>query len=485
MATRAVHPLFWLTLAAFLVIAGLYATLTPVWQAPDEPAHYNYVRTLAETGRLPVLIEGCYNQAYLSEIVSLRFPPHLSTIPLCYEYHQPPLFYLLAVPVFRLSQGSLLALRLLSVALGGLLLWLSYTLVRAVFPNRPVLSLGTTAFVAFVPMHTAMLAAVNNDALAEVLLTGLLLTLIRYLEQAPSPSRRTILTVGLVLGLGLITKTTIYIGVLLVAAAFWLRTRRLTRFLDHTVTAYGLALLLALPWYARNVVVYGGFDLLGLARHGAVVDGQLRTAERLQTTGWVAYLSDFARVTFNSFWGQFGWMAVPIDPRLYLALAVTSLLGVSGLAIWIVRQWQDARRLTQLQRRAIILFGLTIPVLGLGYLWYNSQFIQFQGRYFFAAIVPIGFFFTLGLGEIYNKRWANRAAGGLVLLTGWLAVRSIQAGDLNGWAILIGGAFVALLGIRRWLPDRANGWLVAACYVGLVALSATSPFLFVVPYLSP
>ena len=41
----------------FYGIAGtLYATLTPPWQAPDEPGHYNYVRYLATEKLFPELV---------------------------------------------------------------------------------------------------------------------------------------------------------------------------------------------------------------------------------------------------------------------------------------------------------------------------------------------------------------------------------------------------------------------------------------------
>ena len=33
---------------AYLLLATLYAVYTPDWQAPDEPAHYNYVKYLGE-----------------------------------------------------------------------------------------------------------------------------------------------------------------------------------------------------------------------------------------------------------------------------------------------------------------------------------------------------------------------------------------------------------------------------------------------------
>src|SRR5262245_37947777 len=102
---------------ALLLLYGaagvLYATLTPPWQAPDEPAHYNYIRYLATHEGFPELVASCYNQPYLNELTSRRFPPDLSVEEICYEFHQPPLYYLLAAPVFRLTGGSLVALRLL------------------------------------------------------------------------------------------------------------------------------------------------------------------------------------------------------------------------------------------------------------------------------------------------------------------------------------------------------------------------------------
>ena len=46
------RPRAWLAaiLVAYLVSAVLYAWNTPAWQAPDEPAHYNYIAHIAEQG---------------------------------------------------------------------------------------------------------------------------------------------------------------------------------------------------------------------------------------------------------------------------------------------------------------------------------------------------------------------------------------------------------------------------------------------------
>ena len=171
----------------YLILATLYAVYTPAWQAPDEPAHYNYVRYLAESHRFPILKPGDYPAAYLEEIKAAHFPPEMSIESIRYEFHQPPLYYLLVVPLYSLFGGALLPLRLLSVALGALLLLVVRWTVSALVPERPFLALGATAFVAFLPMHLAMTAAVNNDTLAELLLAMILLLTIRYLKADTVP----------------------------------------------------------------------------------------------------------------------------------------------------------------------------------------------------------------------------------------------------------------------------------------------------------
>src|SRR5436190_390679 len=167
------------------VFGAMYAVRTPHWQAPDEPAHFNYVRVLAETGAFPVLEQGDYDQAYLERIKSEKFPPELSVDLIRYEAHQPPLYYLLAVPVYlsarALNLDIVLALRLLNVLLGLPVSLIAFRIFRFVFPANPLLRLVGAGFIATLPMHIAMSAAINNDTLAEVIVATLLLLAISRL----------------------------------------------------------------------------------------------------------------------------------------------------------------------------------------------------------------------------------------------------------------------------------------------------------------
>jgi hypothetical protein len=300
---------------------------------------------------------------------------------------------------------------------------------------------------------------------------------------------------GVLLGLGLVTKTTVYIALPLVALTLWWTVpaqRRWALLAKQAAIVFGPALLIAIPWYLRNLTLYGGFDLLGLGRHDEIVAGQLRRADFLAQVGWASYLQSFATTTFHSFWGQFGWMAVPMDGRTYLLLTLLSLLAGAGLiGFW--RGIASARpepryNLSTGQRRAIGLLGLTILLMGLGYIWYNLSFVQFQGRYLFPALIPLGFFFSLGLSEALAPRWVWWLAGGLALALGWLLLTGLVGNNLDKWAVLLVGLGFALAAGRAWLVRwwlLPTSWLMMLTYGGLALLALLSPFWFVIPHLSP
>ena len=60
-----------------------------------------------------------------------------------------------------------MAVRLLSIVLGLALLGVTYGVVARLYPDQPWLRLGVLGLVGLLPQHVAMLAAVNNDVLAE------------------------------------------------------------------------------------------------------------------------------------------------------------------------------------------------------------------------------------------------------------------------------------------------------------------------------
>ena len=495
-ADRRARWLFSLIVIVYLILGALYALLTPAWQAPDEPAHYNYVQYLANHHRFPILKPGDYPAAYLEEIKFAHFSPELSIAPIRYEFHQPPLYYLLSVPVYSLFHSlgmaiALLPLRLLSVAMGALLLLVVRWTVQALAPNRPYLALGTTAFVAFLPMHLAMTASVNNDILSELLLALILLLSIRYLRRSiAGPSDRgdtsLLLLLGITTGLCLITKSSLYIVLPLVLIVIAIRHFWLDRpmpLMLSTIKAAILVLLpaigLAFPWWLRNIAVYGGLDFLGLGRHDQVVVGQLRTAEFLAMHGPVELVRAFLLTSFRSFWGQFGWMGVLLDERLYQAMAILSALALIGFLMWLVRAWQRSAQIATWQWAAGGLLALTGLLTLATYFWYNIDFVQHQGRYLFRALVPIGLAVALGWRETLRRERAWPVAA--LLLIAALGLR--LTGLLPNWPLLMLAVTVVGLVLRRFLSQSWDPVVQVVPYITLVLLALISLFLFIIPQL--
>jgi len=474
----------------YLILATLYAAYTPDWQAPDEPAHYNYIKYLAEQHRFPILKPGDFPAAYLEEIKEAHFPPEMPIAPIRYEFHQPPLYYVLAVPVYQLFGGALLPLRLLSIVMGALLLLIVCWTVQALAPDRAFLALGTTAFVAFLPMHLAMTAAVNNDTLAELFVAMVLLLAIRYLR-LPSPAlgqvegRRLLILLGITTGLGLLTKSAVYVAIPLALLAIALKHLWIERpSLSASAKAgflYALpAFLLGLPWWLHNIAIYGGLDFLGLNRHDQVVVGQLRTAEFVAQRGLGALVHDFSLTSFHSFWGQFGWMGVLLDQRIYQALAILSALALIGFAIWALHAWGSRASRPRWQWAAgglLIASGLLTLA---AYLWYNAQFVQHQGRYLFTALIPIGLAAALGWREILRRERAWPLV--IILLLAAAALRLV--GWLPNWPLLMVGVTAVALAGRSFLPRRLDPFIHACPYLLLVLLDLASLFLFIVPQLA-
>ncbi len=490
---RVRHLLLWVILAMYLALAVLFAWRTPAWQAPDEPAHYNYIRFVATTAGFPVLQMGDYPHEYLEEIKSRRFPADLSIDPIRYEFHQPPLYYALLAPVYRLTHAALWPLRLVSVLLGAGVIVLAYAIVRRLAPRRGHLALATAAFVAFLPQHLATVSQVGNDVLAELLFAAVLYILIGQVLAPEAGNRRSAVGLGVLLGLILIAKTTAYIAVVLVAGVLIWRGRHAragwrSTLLEAALVAGPMALI-ALPWYARNLAVYGWPDFLGLIRHDQIVVGQTRTGEFLAQVGWAAYLRRAAEFTFKSFWGVFGWLGVFMDSRIYFALALLSGLAAAGVGMRVGRRESgdqrrdsavrfDVARLTcdAPRRRASLLLLSSVLLTFFTYVWYNAQFVQHQGRYLFTALIPLALAFAVGWETVVANGVGRYLAAGL----GVLAVA------LAGWGVL------SHAGLPKWplAITVALAAAVAACDFGPAvvermagrALPALRRLLFALPF---
>lgn len=338
-----------LLLAAALLLRLWVALATPILFAPDEVAHVIYVQQFADHLHLPL--------ASLDRAWAIDNGVH--------EFFQPPLYYIVAAPVYRALEhaGSLavVGLRMLDVALGTLLVWLSYLTALAVTGGRRAPALAGAALIAFLPTAVANSASANNDSLVNVLVALGAWLLARDL----AGSVRTAVAVGLTAGAALDTKLS---GAVLVfglvawgAAAQGNRLRRL----GLVLRGISIAALLSLPWtLGRNVACYG--DPLGVNF-------------RIPPTVWsFVDAADFNLVYLpETFWAAFGRI-YEIRPLPAAALAIVATLAVLAG----IHTRRRNRRLLPL----MAMLALNVASVLLEAMRYAGEG---QGRYLFASAAAL------------------------------------------------------------------------------------------------
>jgi 4-amino-4-deoxy-L-arabinose transferase-like glycosyltransferase len=434
-----------------LVRGMFYAALVPPWQAPDEPRHFEYIRLLYEKRRSvgwsdidPSLEEEIIQSMDRYDYWRFgRFHEMGRSFQelwggASHKLEQPPLSYLLYVPLLLLippeeTSLQLYSFRLVSVFLGALVVLLAFLTARELFPDDEVMQVGVPAFVTFLPMHTFVISSVNSDHLAEVFVSLSLFLLVRVFRR----------------GLSLYDLVGIWITVLLAALA-----KRTALFMIPTLLAavplymvgrgrqmsWGKALFISLGLVTALVGLGVAFigrlesmlveispKLAGMIHHARVY--YLFLPSQQFPLAWekgylgpeaLAIYREWMGTLFQSFWGNFGWLNLPLGAGWYQLLGLACVISFVGF-FWLVIRESSRGWLTQWQRGVLLVFSLaTIFATGLivakhvrslGFEWAGVP----QGRWLFAVIVPIATLLLLGWRALVPER------GQRWLLRGWVA----------------------------------------------------------------
>jgi 4-amino-4-deoxy-L-arabinose transferase-like glycosyltransferase len=391
--------------AIYVALALLYTTVIPLYEASDELWHYPMVQYLATNG--------------------LALPPQDPANPGAWrqEGSQPPLYYLFgAVLTFWIDTndlhqvrrinphadigiapsdgnvnmmthshmvnplyGTALAtylVRLFSIVLGALTIVVTYQTARQLLPEYPEVALASAGIQACLPMFLFISASVNNDNLSNLLGNLLVLLLIRLASTPKIPTWRDHVLIGVVTGMGILSKLNIGFlipVVVLVYAIIALRFRQWRVFVVGGLISGSLTIVIAGWWYWHNFQLYG--DPSGLNRFLEMVGARPVRADL--ATIW-AERDSFTQ----AFWGFFGGMNVPMPNVIYVVLNIFAVLGFVGTLCFLgyrlyKRDWSSLRWLGV----AITLLWITISMVS--YARWTSETIASQGRLIFGALSVI------------------------------------------------------------------------------------------------
>jgi 4-amino-4-deoxy-L-arabinose transferase-like glycosyltransferase len=436
----------------------------PIWQGPDEPAHFSYVQSLAEQHRIPAFGEDDYspeirrsmeltqfakNDEWLSqrqfvggasgpgERESWSAPPQDRQSRLVSSAGAyAPVYYLAGVPFYYLGRrwgviGSLFAVRLLDVLLGVLAIHFTVLAGRALWPTNPGLPLVAGGLLAFQPMFDQGTTMVNNDAGIYAVGAGWVALGLAVLRRRPQ--WRTGLALGAVAGLGFVIKPTFGLVAGAALALFLLRLWLWRPVRAACIELGGMvagSLLTAGWWVAASYLTRGGLAAQ-LPVFGTTGEHSL----------W-AYLAIMRRARFDYLfhawlarvWGDFAWLNTALPTPVYLAIEAVLVFCILGLVIWFVRPRWGQRPLDE-PSPAQVAF-LTSALLGGMLFLHVSDALLFirtgdqllQGRHLLALGPALVLCVLVGALAWLPPR--GRPAAAMVLLGGMIALNALSVGIL-------------------------------------------------------
>ncbi len=464
--------------AVYLVLAFVYAWVTPLFETPDETWHFWYVKHLADGQGLAVVTA--------DERPLWR-----------QEGTQPPLYYLLGASLIRNintsdaadviqrnphanigradlpgNRNSVLpvarapfagtaeaaqVVRWLSVLLGLVTLVSVYGLAQETFPGDSLLPTATALFVAFVPQFLFLSGSINNDNLIVALSSLALWRLVHWLRRPPRWGD--LLALGVIGGLAALSKLSglALIGFLVAVVSLRALARRSWReLLAWDAVLLALPLAIAGWFYGRNFTLYG--DPLALDIH-------LTLSGRRTPRPSPAQLFLELDSVRHSFWGVFGWFNVPVPPWMFTVYDALSIAALAGMGMGV---WRRFRRYVPHPPSPSPVLGeggktseLPLPlweragvrdvsILALLAVWFGVVFVSLlrwmsliksaQGRLLFPALGSVAVLAVWGLSQI-----APRHRG--LLLGAVLAVMGVMAAIIP--FLVIAPSYAP----PPWLPD--------------------------------
>ena len=326
----------WLILifALYFLFAVGYSLLMPIWEAPDEPAHYHLAWHLATYDEYPsdeisyeahqpraFYILGSWVIRALNEV-----DPELTRYQRPKEYpftiRQPERRFDWTDENYRFLWGVYL-LRWLNITFGAIALWLNWKAFKQIVPLS--LALAALAFTALIPQYLHIMSSINNDVLGTLAGALLFYLAIRFLKE-PSVWMG-LLLIGLAILLPLVTKLT----VLPVSAA--------------------LLVILTWKWFfdfpQKRWLFYSGFLVVlsaGIfyllfpeAVHSAWNEVQWRLFSLRKNALTAKYLKDISSQIIWTYWGKVGWLAVGLPLRIIQLLTALGVIGMILQVFFLIR----------------------------------------------------------------------------------------------------------------------------------------------------
>ena len=369
-----------LTAAAFSVA---YNVLQPLWEAPDEPAHFGYIRYVQIHHALPRArpdvraftepwdLTSEYSQAPLYYVVLAVALEPLRLLPDARPHLNPYVAWpghpwREAVALHRTDEiwpyhGLALFLhlgRLVSTVLGLVTLVAAFGLVKTM-TDRASDALVATAWLAGTPSFILTSSRLDNDAAAMAMGALTLLMCARLLAKRKRVRPANLLVLSLCLTGALLSKLDTVFLIPLVAAAVAIATEPgvcITTLIGRRIAMSALTLAIPLALLTGWWIGYGRTSQSVVGAKAGF--GVLQVWTVVEGIEWKRLLAAFWNWNATG-WGGVGWGTLTLWPPVVYAILAVPLVGLAGAGLWSLTQRHSWPEEATSKRLAAVLIVLS------------------------------------------------------------------------------------------------------------------------------
>jgi len=475
-------------IAALFLVKALVLSffVTPLWDVPDEVAHYAYIADIVDGRAIPRP-----GQSWIPvELVSHWRQRTMTSAEPNWVANHPPLYHLLAAP-FLISARVMTAdpelryrsPRVLSALLGSASILLLYlAMVEVSLSRRFALLCGATLSV--VPMFSHMSAGTSHDV-AMVAASSLVVLYWTRLERSGKLADGVMMAVGLALAAGVKLSALAIAGPLLILSTAAIRAHGRLRW----------------TWLVPCAIAAAPTFLWKLRIGGGAADRVVASGEALGTLRFFEYLRIYPTLdhTVRNFVGLIGWTGsgkgevrwFQISGAYYLAFTIVGIVLTWAAIAWVYcnsRRFGKSGTSLMLGWIAVIAVALTWLVSttsvdsGVRSAWYV---VLFSTPLFSVSLLRA----RLRLRErlIYGAQFVLGVFTAAYLLNAWNAYRfygELRATHGRYYFVVI--PFIAIaLGYPAYLWGSARWPKLAKLFVMIPLILAVVEILFFVFVVSP
>lgn len=385
-------------ISLYFILAVNYAINVPIFESPDEPDHFLYVKYIIKYQRLPLLED--------NNPESPRTAIH------------PPLYYLLSAVIYAPFQAydhpvehkynekfglinrnryfhkdenmrehyPFYIIRLFSILLGMLTIIFGWKTANEIFGESQYLIIGSTALIAFIPQFIYISSSVNNDNLANFISSVIFWILIR-MAKSDFLNKKELVFLGAGLGFAAITKFTALFLIPFAILALYIIQKDKKEYIKNVIFICALTGIISGWYYFRNYIMYD-----------YALGGNFGSKRGIFSS---YFIKPFANMMLLSFFGLFGWMNIVMARILSYLYIIFYGIGFLSALIFISVKASLINKYKKVKLCYWILFSGIILSL-ISNIRYNMTNDDYQGRHMLTIIAPFAILTVAGYNYIYT-----------------------------------------------------------------------------------